>query len=98
MVNMTYNGDNKTAHNIGLLPACNPLAASQKENYICCGGAAGCLKKFTARQQAVNRCLQFYGQQSADRCMKLRVSILGVYAIIFLIGCIGFTVFNYGQL
>ena len=30
--------------------------------------------------------------------MKLRLSILNVYAIIFLIACIGFTAFNYGQL
>ena len=30
--------------------------------------------------------------------MKFRPSILKIYSIIFLVGCIGFTVYNYDQL
>lgn len=30
--------------------------------------------------------------------MKFKPSILNIYAIIFLVGCIGFTIYNYDQL
>ena len=30
--------------------------------------------------------------------MKFKPSILNIYAIVFLIGCIGFTIYNYEQL
>ena len=40
----------------------------------------------------------FTATLSAQKIMKLKPSILNIYSIIFLIGCIGFTIYNYDQL
>ena len=51
----------------------------------------------TVRQDYYLDC-NFTATSSAQQTMKLKTSILKIYSIIFLISCVGYTIYNYDQL